>query len=123
MLVITIKTGLTRSVSGSVPGVPRCPRPPTVRLPPANANPPQQAVEDSAPAQDRIRYLSTLSFPPRWELRRDLAQRYAGMGVLGSAAEEFVELEMWVEAVECYRQMQQVPKKNEVKVLLCPCFS
>ena len=30
------------------------------------------------------------------------------MGVLGSAAAEFVELEMWEEAVECYRHMQQV---------------
>ena len=29
-------------------------------------------------------------------------------GVLGSAAAEFVELEMWEEAVECYRHMQQV---------------
>ncbi|CAN0113225.1 unnamed protein product, partial [Laminaria digitata] len=66
-----------------------------------------EAVEDSAPAQDRVRYLSSLSFPPRWELRKDLAQRYAGMGVLGSAAAEFVDLEMWEEAVECYRQMQQ----------------
>lgn len=67
-----------------------------------------QAVEDSAPVQDRLRFLSCLSFPPRWELRRDLARRYAGMGVLGSAAAEFVDLEMWEEAVECYRQMQQV---------------
>jgi len=30
------------------------------------------------------------------------------MGVLGSAAAEFVDLEMWEEAVECYRQMNQV---------------
>lgn len=67
-----------------------------------------QALEDAAPAKDRVRYVSSLSFPPRWELRRDLAQRYASMGVLGSAAQEFVELEMWEEAVDCYRQMQQV---------------
>ncbi|CAN0017823.1 unnamed protein product, partial [Hapterophycus canaliculatus] len=64
-------------------------------------------VEDSAPVEDRLRFLGSLSFPPRWELRRDLARRYAGMGVLGSAAAEFVDLEMWEEAVECYRQMQQ----------------
>ena len=67
-----------------------------------------QSIEESAPAQERLRYLSSLSYPPRWELRKGLAQRYAGMGVLGSAAAEFVELEMWEEAVECYRHMQQV---------------
>lgn len=68
----------------------------------------KKTIEDSAPVQDRLRFLCSLSFPPRWELRRDLARRYAGMGVLGSAASEFVDLEMWEEAVECYRQMQQV---------------
>lgn len=67
-----------------------------------------KVVEDSAPVQDRLCFLSCLSFPPRWELRRDLARRYAAMGVLGSAAAEFVDLEMWEEAVECYRQMDQV---------------
>lgn len=79
-------------------------------LPPQNLVlfPMGKTVEDSAPVQDRLRFLCCLSFPPRWELRRDLARRYAGMGVLGSAAAEFVDLEMWEEAVECYRQMQQV---------------
>eukprot|EP00752_Nemacystus_decipiens_P003609 g3326.t1 len=71
-------------------------------------------IEDSAPVQDRLRFLCCLSFPPRWELRRDLARRYAGMGVLGSAAAEFVDLEMWEEAVECYRQMQQVHKAEKL---------
>lgn len=70
-----------------------------------------QTIEDSAPVEDRLRFLCSLSFPPRWELRRDLARRYAGMGVLGSAAAEFVDLEMWEEAVECYRQMQQVRRR------------
>lgn len=41
-------------------------------------------------------------------MRRDLARRYAAMGVLGSAAAEFLDLEMWEEAVECYRHMEQV---------------
>ncbi|CAN0566607.1 unnamed protein product, partial [Ectocarpus sp. 12 AP-2014] len=68
----------------------------------------QSIVEDSAPVQDRLRFLCSLSFPPRWELRRDLARRYAAMGVLGSAAAEFLDLEMWEEAVECYRHMEQV---------------
>ncbi|CAB1114425.1 unnamed protein product [Ectocarpus sp. CCAP 1310/34] len=74
----------------------------------------QSIVEDSAPVQDRLRFLCSLSFPPRWELRRDLARRYAAMGVLGSAAAEFLDLEMWEEAVECYRHMEQAHKAEKI---------
>ncbi|CAM9709844.1 unnamed protein product, partial [Ectocarpus sp. 13 AM-2016] len=74
----------------------------------------QSIVEDSAPVQDRLRFLCSLSFPPRWELRRDLARRYAAMGVLGSAAAEFLDLEMWEEAVECYRHMEQANKAEKI---------
>lgn len=34
---------------------------------------------------------------------RDLAERYAKLGVVTSAAEIFEELELWDEVVECYR--------------------
>lgn len=44
------------------------------------------------------------------------------MGVLGSAAEAFVELEMWEEVVSCYRQMEQVGGSRPWVVSgLCPC--
>jgi len=61
------------------------------------------AVEDSAPAQERLRNLHYIVYPPRWAMLRDLAERYAKIGVVTSAAEIFADLELWDEVVECYR--------------------
>ncbi|KAG5176222.1 hypothetical protein JKP88DRAFT_203132 [Tribonema minus] len=65
-----------------------------------------QSVEESAKVPERLAYIHSITYPPRWELKRDMAQRYAKLGVYGSAAEIFVELELWDEAVECYAAMQ-----------------
>ncbi|KAL7519666.1 hypothetical protein ACHAWX_004423 [Stephanocyclus meneghinianus] len=70
--------------------------------------------EDSAPAQDRLRNLHGIVYPPRWELLRDLAERYAKLGVVTSAAELFEELELWDEVVECYRIAGKESKAEEV---------
>ena len=61
------------------------------------------AVEDSAPPQERLRNLHYIVYPPRWAMLRDLAERYAKIGVVTSAAEIFADLELWDEVVECYR--------------------
>lgn len=61
------------------------------------------AVEDSAPPQERLRNLHHIVYPPRWAMLRDLAERYAKIGVVTSAAEIFADLELWDEVVECYR--------------------
>lgn len=35
-----------------------------------------KAVEESAPVQDRIKYINNLVYPAQYELKRDLAIRY-----------------------------------------------
>ena len=70
--------------------------------------------EDSAPAQDRLRNLHGIVYPPRWDMLRDLAERYAKLGVVTSAAEIFEELELWDEVVECYRVAGKEGKAEEV---------
>ena len=62
------------------------------------------AIENSAPPQERLRNLHYIVYPPRWEMLRDLAERYAQSGIVISAAELFEEIELWDEVVECYRQ-------------------
>lgn len=62
------------------------------------------AVEDSAPPQERLRHIHYIVYPPRWVALRDLAERYARLGIVTSAAEIFEEIEMWDEVVECYRR-------------------
>jgi hypothetical protein len=54
-------------------------------------------------------------YPPRWELRKDLGQRYKALGILVSAAEIFVSLELWDDAVECYARMG---KQKEARALV-----
>lgn len=73
-----------------------------------------QSVEDSAPPQERIRNLHTIVYPPRWTMLRDLAERYAKIGIVTSAAEIFEELEMWDEVVECYRHAGKENKAEKI---------
>ncbi|DBA04011.1 TPA: hypothetical protein N0F65_009358 [Lagenidium giganteum] len=71
-----------------------------------------KAIEDSAPAHERMAFVYSLAFPPRYALKRDLAERYFGLSVIGSAAELFRELEMWDDVVRCYQILDQ-PTKAE----------
>ena len=61
-----------------------------------------ESIENSAPAQDRLKNIHYIVYPPRWEILRDLAERYATLGIVTSAAEIFEELELWDEVVVCY---------------------
>jgi len=63
------------------------------------------AIAESAPAEQRIRALHSVVYPPCWELKKDLAQRYAALGILVSAAQLFEELELWDDVVDCNTRM------------------
>ena len=63
------------------------------------------AIANSAPAEERIRALHSVVYPPCWELKKDLAQRYAALGILVSAAQLFEELELWDDVVDCNSRM------------------
>ncbi|OQR86978.1 tetratricopeptide repeat protein, partial [Thraustotheca clavata] len=72
-------------------------------------------IEDAAPAHERMEYIYSLVFPPRYALKRDLAERYLGLGVYASALEIFKELEMWDEIVQCHQLLDQ-PKRAEALI-------
>jgi len=74
----------------------------------------EAAVENSAPPQDRLRYIHHIVYPPRWAALCDLAERYAKMGIVTSAAEMFEEIELWDEVVECYRRAGKENKAEQV---------
>ncbi|KAG1710844.1 hypothetical protein DVH05_013568 [Phytophthora capsici] len=71
-----------------------------------------ESIADSAPARERMQYVYSLAFPPRYALKRDLAERYFKLGVLGSAVEICEELEMWDDVVKCY-QLLDKPMRAE----------
>ncbi|CAI5703268.1 unnamed protein product [Peronospora effusa] len=62
-----------------------------------------QSIVDSAPARERMQFVYSLAFPPRYALKRGLAERYFKLGVLGSAVSICEELEMWDDVVKCYQ--------------------
>ncbi|EQC37302.1 hypothetical protein SDRG_05523 [Saprolegnia diclina VS20] len=72
-------------------------------------------IQDAAPAHERMEHIYSLVFPPRYALKRDLAERYLGLGVYNSALEIFQELEMWDEIVQCHQLLDQ-PKRAEAMV-------
>lgn len=70
--------------------------------------------EHFAPVQKRLVNLHSLVYPPRWEIKADLARRYAKMGIVTSAGEMFEQLEMFGEAVECYQRAGKMNKAEKI---------
>jgi tetratricopeptide (TPR) repeat protein len=64
----------------------------------------RESIEQSAPVQDRLKMIHCLVYPPRWIMIQDLADRYAALGIVTSAAELFTDIEMWDDVVDCYRR-------------------
>ena len=74
-----------------------------------------EAIEQSAPAQERLQFLHCIMYPAQYELKRDLAFRYLKFCVFSSALNLFTELELWDEVVKCY-QLLQKPHRAELVV-------
>jgi len=69
-----------------------------------------QALIDQMPTSDstlseRLQYFHSILLPNRWKLEKELALRFASLGVVKSALEIFQRLEMWEEVVNCWRSM------------------
>ena len=69
----------------------------------------QMSSSDSTTCE-RLLYFHTILLPPKWELERELAQRYLSLGVVKSALEIFERLEMWEDVVKCYGALQMPGK-------------
>ncbi|KAJ1677815.1 hypothetical protein EV182_005374, partial [Spiromyces aspiralis] len=64
--------------------------------------------DDDAGASERLAYFFVLCVPSRWEMERELANRFMSLGVLRSALEIFERLQMWEETVVCFQLLEQV---------------
>lgn len=82
----------------------------------------RRSLEEAATVQERLRFIHIIVYPPRWHVKQDLADRYASLGIVTSAAELYVEIEFWSEAVECYRRSGKVSvAENIVRERLSVC--
>ena len=64
----------------------------------------RKSVEELSPVQDQLKNIHSIVYPPRWHMLKDVADRYAELGIVTSAAELFSEIQYWDEAVICYRR-------------------
>ncbi|KAJ4321631.1 hypothetical protein N0V94_002831 [Neodidymelliopsis sp. IMI 364377] len=69
---------------------------------------------ESAPVEDRLRYVFALSSPSRWELEAELASRWVHIGGLRSALDIYERLEMWAEAALCYAATEKEDKARRM---------
>jgi tetratricopeptide (TPR) repeat protein len=73
----------------------------------------QMPTSDSTP-QERLAYLWGIGLPSSWEMEREVAKRYASLGVVKSAMEIFERLEMWEEVVQCWQVLERPDKGLEI---------
>ena len=74
-----------------------------------------QALVDQMPTsdstvQERLEYFHGISLPSKWEMQKELANRFLSIGVVRSALEVFEKLEMWEHVVQCWKAMERPDK-------------
>ena len=75
---------------------------------------PRSKESETAPAQDRLRYVFQLASPTRWEIEAELAKRWVELGGLRSALDIYARLEMWAEAALCWAATEREDKARNV---------
>ncbi|OKL61729.1 hypothetical protein UA08_03062 [Talaromyces atroroseus] len=75
---------------------------------------PRPQESESAPAEERLEYLWTLSFQTRWNLEAELAQKWVSLGALRTALDIYERLEMWAEVALCYAATEREEKAKTV---------
>ena len=71
---------------------------------------PRPKATESAPAEERLKYIYPLAPPFRWTLEAELAQRWVSMGGLRSALDIYERLQMWPEVALCFAATDQEQK-------------
>eukprot|EP00741_Cyanophora_paradoxa_P000886 tig00000448_g856.t1 len=74
----------------------------------------EQFADKEPGAAERAVHVFHLPFPSTWSLKKELGEGFMSIGCCASALELFQQLEMWEEAVDCYRVMQKRSKAEEL---------
>ncbi|RKP13703.1 hypothetical protein BJ684DRAFT_4428, partial [Piptocephalis cylindrospora] len=77
----------------------------------------QIPVDDTsvAGAPERLRWCHSLALPAKWELEKELAERFMSIGVIRSALEIFERLELWDDVIACH---QILGEEDQAEVLV-----
>lgn len=75
---------------------------------------PRAKANESAPAQDRLRFIFPLASPTRWEVETELAFAWSGAGSFISALEIFKRLKLWAEVALCFHNVGREDKARQI---------
>ncbi|QIX00399.1 hypothetical protein AMS68_005916 [Peltaster fructicola] len=75
---------------------------------------PRPKQSESAPVDERLRYIFQLASPSRWDLEAELASRWVALGGLRSALEIYERLQMWAEAALCWAATENEDKARRI---------
>ncbi|KAI1002006.1 hypothetical protein K3495_g6195 [Podosphaera aphanis] len=75
---------------------------------------PKAKPSESAPVQERLKFIHQLGTPTRWELETELAYAWSSAGSLVTALEIFKRLKLWGEVSLCYHSISQEEKARQV---------
>ncbi|KAG9291160.1 hypothetical protein G9A89_013032 [Geosiphon pyriformis] len=78
-----------------------------------------QALVDQFPleissAHERIEYFYQILLPSKWDMEKELGERFMSLGVVRSALEIFERLEMWEEVIHCYVMLGKEEKAKGI---------
>jgi hypothetical protein len=69
-------------------------------------------AKEKPDAISRHRYFFCSHLPPRWEVETELANMLVSIGVVKSALDIFLRLQLWEEVITCYNLLQLRHKVN-----------
>ncbi|KAI9757434.1 MAG: hypothetical protein M4579_003450 [Chaenotheca gracillima] len=75
---------------------------------------PKAKESETASVNERLRYISQLASPTRWEIEAELAARWISLGGLKTALEIYERLQMWAEVALCYAGLSEEQKAKRI---------
>ncbi|KAJ3274929.1 hypothetical protein HDV01_001793 [Terramyces sp. JEL0728] len=71
-------------------------------------------LPEDAPVEERLAHFYSLLLPSKWEMEKELGERYVSIGVTRSALEIFERLELWENVIQCHQMLEQTKKAEEL---------
>ncbi len=69
----------------------------------------------TAATKDRLQFFYTIMFPSIWILSKEMAASYMKLGLINSALEIYLKLQMWSDVIRCY---QALDKPDQAEALI-----
>ncbi|RKO97256.1 TPR-like protein [Caulochytrium protostelioides] len=73
-----------------------------------------QMVLDEPAAPERLEYIFCLAAPTRWELSRELGQRFVSIGAVRSGLEIFERLAMFEDMISCHQMLGETDQAKKL---------